>query len=196
MAIECLDNEQELLAKIARGDERAFRIVFNTYQKKIYSSAFLMLREDVLAEEVVQLSMLKLWMMGKSLDAIQNLEAYLMKISRNCAFDLLRRKELQFRTQKTIHQNWTEGHNETEEQVLLNETRKILNEGIELLPPQQKIVYQLCHQEGLKYEEAASRLNLSVETIRSYMRLAQRFLRNHLRTHSDIVALLIIFKLF
>ncbi|HEY0175480.1 MAG TPA: sigma-70 family RNA polymerase sigma factor [Pedobacter sp.] len=196
MGIKILDDESELLAKIVKGDERAFRIVFNTYQKKIYSSALQMLHDEILAEEVVQVSMLKLWMMGTGLLEIRNLQGYLIKISRNYAFDLLRRKEMQLKAERNIQVTWSEEHNETEEQILLNETRKILQDGIELLPPQQKIVYQLCHQEGLKYEEAASRLNLSVETIRSYMRLAQRFLRNHLRSNSDIAVLLIIFKLF
>lgn len=193
--IDSLPETQDLLKKISRGDERAFRIVFDAYQKKIYSSAYQMLRDDILAEEVLQETMLKLWMMGESLLKIENLQAYLFKISRNKAFDLLRKKEMQFKAEKNMHGDWKEGHNETEEQIILNETRKIVADGINLLPPQQKVVYQLCHQEGLKYEEAALALNLSVETIRSYMRLAQRFMRNYVQSHSDALVLLIIFKL-
>lgn len=191
-----LDKESELLAKVAAGDERAFRVIFNAFQKKIYASALRMLQDEVLAEEVVQLSMLRFWMMGKGLLSVRSAEGYLMKISRNCAFDLLRRKELQFRLEKDLQLSWSETHNETQEQILLNETRKILQQGIAMLPAQQKLVYQLCHEEGLKYKEVASRLNLSVETVRSYMRLAQVFLREHMRAHHDIAVLLIIFKLF
>ena len=195
LKIDSLPETRDLLKKISKGDERAFRIVFDAYQKKIYSSAYQMLRDATLAEEVVQETMLKLWMMGESLIKIENLQAYLFKVSRNKAFDLLREKEMKFKVEKNMRSDWKEGHNETEEQILLNETRKILADGINLLPPQQKVVYQLCHQKGLKYEEAALKLNLSIETIRSYMRLAQRFLRNYVRSHSDVMALLIIFKL-
>ncbi|MCD0488084.1 hypothetical protein LPB86_07575 [Pedobacter sp. MC2016-14] len=48
----------------------------------------------------------------------------------------------------------------------------------------------------MKYEEAAEKMNLSVETVRGYMKLALRFLRAYLKTHTDVVALLVIFKLF
>lgn len=193
--INYLPDELLLLEKISRGDVSAFNIVFHAYQKKIYSSAQRLLRDDTLAEEVVQESMLKLWMMGESLVSIQDLESYLIKISRNKAFDLLRSKEIKRKVEKNITSEWAEGHNQTEEHILLKETKEIVQNGIDLLPAQQKIVYQLCHQQGFKYEEAALHLNLSTETIRSYMRLAQRFLRNYVRTHSNLVILLTLFRL-
>lgn len=195
LKIKLMPDEKTLLEKISRGDQHAFSIVFYAYQKKLYSSAYRMLKDEMLAEEVVQESLLKIWVMGEQLSSVKNLESYLLKISRNKAFDLLRRKELQRKAEHELHTGWKEDHNETEEQLLLQETKKILQDGINALPDQQKIVYQLCHQEGLKYEEVALKLNLSIETIRSYMRLAQRSLRKYMRKHGNISFLLILLKL-
>jgi RNA polymerase sigma-70 factor (ECF subfamily) len=117
-------------------------------------------------------------------------------VARNLAIDLLRRKELAYKAEKDLGAGWNESHNDTEEQVLLNDTRKVLEAAIELLPEQQRLVYKLCHQEGLKYHEVAKKLNLSTHTVQSYMKLALRFLRNYISSHTDVAVILIIFKLF
>jgi RNA polymerase sigma-70 factor (family 1) len=191
-----LNNDNIFLLKIANGDHQAFGIIYKKYNQKIFTFSMRILHSHTLAEEVVQESMLKLWQMGNNLIAINNLDNYLKKIARNCAIDILRRKELEIKGNVNLMSNWKEIHNETEEQIILNDARKVLNDGIALLSTQQKAVYQLCHLEGLKYEEAAGRLNLSTFTVQSYMKLALKFLRNYMMTHTDMVVLLVIFNLF
>ncbi|MEO6521793.1 MAG: RNA polymerase sigma-70 factor [Mucilaginibacter sp.] len=196
MTITPLYNEQDLLFKIAEGDPNAFRIIFNKYHNKIYTFSLRILQSDIVAEEVVQETMLKLWKMGPTLTTINNLDSYLKTLARNLSIDMLRHRELAYKVEKDLGADWIEGHNETEEQVLLNDTRKVLQAGIELLPDQQKLVYKFCHQDGLKYDEVAEKLKLSPHTVRSYMKLALRFLRNYVSSHTDVAAILIIFKLF
>jgi RNA polymerase sigma-70 factor (family 1) len=195
MISSSLFDDQELLKRLAGGDERAFDLIYNTYTKKVYFFAFNILRSASLAEEVVQEVMLKIWRMGPELKKINNLEAYLRTSSRNISLNLLRRQEVESRADQYMRVNWDEGHNETEELVILNDTRNILNDAIALLPHQQREVYKLCHQEGLKYEEVAKKLNLAPSTVATHMKLALRFLRLYLQKHNDAIALLIIFKL-
>jgi RNA polymerase sigma-70 factor (family 1) len=185
------DLEKELLSKIAVQDELAFAVMYERYVKKIYAFSFRLLKSKQLAEEVVQESFLKVWLLGDTLTGIVNIEAYLMTLSRNKSLDMLRQQMRERRTDS----NWNEGHNETEETILLNDTRKLLQTAIELLPPQQKQVYQLCQQEGLKYEEAAQQLNLSPLTVKKHMQLALRFVRNHVASHSKIAIALILLKI-
>lgn len=196
MAINPLYSEKELLAKVAKGDESAFGLLYNQYSKKVYVFAIQLLNSEILAEEVMQLAMLKLWQMEDGINAIQNLDAYLRVISRNISYNMLRRLKLEQKANDDLGKDWLEEHNETEEQIILKDTKKILKEAIEALPPQQKLVYQLCHEEGLKYEEAAKKLNLSPLSVQTYMKLALRFLRNYVSKRTDVAALLIIFKLF
>ncbi len=193
--IKIWPDEKELLMKTAGGDQKAFRVLYDRFQKKIYTYTLKILKSDLLAEETVQETFLKIWQMGSELETIQNLEGYLVTLSRNRSLDLLRRNELVLKTERQMAVDWTEIHNDTEDQILLNDTRNVLKAGIELLPQQQKLVYQLCHQEGLKYEEVAKRLNLSPLTVKTHMQLALRFLRNYLSKHTDVGILLILFKL-
>jgi RNA polymerase sigma-70 factor (family 1) len=188
--------ENEVLRKVTMGDERAFKILYDHYRKLVYSRALYLLKSEMLAEEVLQEVMLKLWKTAYRLTEDSNLAAYLTTLTRNRSFTLLKRKALEAKTDTELGKGWTEQDNGTEEEILLSDTQKVLSDGIALLPLQQKLVYELCHVEGMKYEEAAQKMNLSVETVRSYMKLALRFLRAHLKSHTDIVSLWIIFKLF
>lgn len=189
-----LFNDQELLKRVAVGEERAFDIIYHQYAKKIYLFAFKTLRSTLLAEEVVQEVMLKVWRMGKELNNINNLEAYLRTISRNISLNMLRRQEIENRANEHIIANLVEENNETEERVMLNDTRKVLDDAIALLPNQQREVYKLCHQQGLKYEEVAQKLNLAPTTVATHMKLALKFLRTYLQKNTDVAVLILIFK--
>jgi len=191
-----LINESELLAKIAQGDQRAFRVIYDHYYNNVYAFALHLLKSDILAEETVQETFLKVWQRGQALNEIVNVESFLIAITRNHSLDLLRRNKLAIRTTQQQIINWSESHNETENTIILNETRRLLQNAIDLLPPQQKLVYQLCQQEGLRYEEAADKLNLSTLTVQSYMKLALRSIRKYMSKHAGVAALMIVLKLF
>ncbi|TJZ60021.1 RNA polymerase sigma-70 factor [Sphingobacterium olei] len=191
-----LANEELLLAQIAKGDVKAFGLVYDHYYSRIYTFVLRLMKSDVLAEEVTQETFLKFWRQGYKLKNVKSLEGFLVTISRNRTLDLLRKAKLEIKAARHYHEDWSEANNETEESLILKETQQIIQEAIELLPRQQKQVYELCHQEGLKYEEVAKRLNLSVLTVQSYMKLALKNLRKQLANRTDLMVLLTIFKLF
>lgn len=196
MTSAVLYDDRELLKQIAAGSARAFELIYHRYSKKIYLFALKTLRAEAAAEEVLQEVMLKIWKMGPALTEIENLEQYLRTSARNNALNLLRRQEIESRANEKMGRTWSEENNDTEEQVILNDTRRILDRALAQLPPQQREVYRLCHQQGLKYEEAAKQLNLAPSTVATHMKLALKFLREQLKKHSDLAILLIVFKLF
>lgn len=195
MSIRSLNNESQLLRKIAEGDQQAFKTIYDFHRRAVYTRAIFLLKSEVLAEEVLQEVMLKLWQSSGKLTDGTNLTAYLTTLTRNRSFQLLRRKVLEAKTELEMGKVWTESHNDTEEGILLADTQKILADGIAQLPPQQKMVYELCRIEGLKYEQAAESMNLSVETVRSYMKLALRSLRSYMKSHTDLAVILIILRI-
>lgn len=195
MGTEILHDETELLGRIARGDQRAFSTIYHLYYDKIYKFSFRLLLSEELSEEIVQETMLLIWQGGDKLKEIRNLDAYLKTVAKRKVIALYRRKAIEDRAVKELKAAYSDAHNETEEGILHRESRKILDEGIMLLPSQQRLVYQLCYQDGLKYEEAAEKLHISHGTVQSHMKQALKFLRNHLSNHSDIAALVIVFRL-
>lgn len=189
-------DESALLARAGMGDEAAFKIIYNAYNAQVLTFADKYLKSRQLAEEVMQEVFLRLWNLKEKLNDIQDLENYILTITRNKAFDYLRKLKRDLRYIEPMGVNRDVAENITEESILLEDTRKVLKNGIEQLPAQQKLVYQLCHQEGLKYEEVAARLGISPQTVHRHMKLALKSLRNYISQHTDLTILLIILKLF
>lgn len=190
------ENEKVLLAKIANGDQQAFRVIYEKYSRRVFLFSMSVLNSEAHAEEVMQETMLKVWLMADGLNKIENLDAYLRTLTRNRSLNVLSRLALQLKTDRVCGQDWKELENVTEEEILLNDTRKILEQGIDALPPQQKMVYRLHQEEGMKYDQIAKQLNLSPATVQTHMKLAIKFLRAYMSKRIDLGVLLIIFKLF
>ncbi len=184
-----------LLKRVSLKDELAFAELYNRYRKKVYTYSLKILKYPDKSEDIVHEVFLAIWHHG-DLESIQNLDAYLRITTRNQTLKLLRRQQLELKSNKSMFVAWQEVHNETEQEILLNDTYAQLLQGIAKLPPQQKKVYQLCREEGLKYEEVAEQLSISRLTVKTHMQHALRFLRAYLSSRTDVVGLLLLLKFF
>lgn len=190
-----MDNEKVLLQDISSGDERAFRELFDSHRAKVYSYALKIIKSETQAEDILQDVFLKIWQ-HKNLSDIENFEGYLKTMTKNHVFKVLRRQSLEVANNSRLKVDWKEGHNDTEESLLLHDSQYIINEAINHMPPKQKLVYNLCKNEGLKYEAVAKILSISPLTVKTHMQHSLRFLRNYLSKHTDIAVLLLLIKMF
>lgn len=189
-------DERDALIRSAQGDERAFKLIFDAYQPRVYTFTLHYLKSNLQAEEAVLEVFLKLWRKGVTLVDIDDLQKYIFTIARNHALDKLRRSKVREKWYTALPEDYEPATNETEESIMLRDTRRILTEGIAKLPPQQQRVYQLCHQEGLKYSQTAEQMGISEQTVHRHMKLALRFLRDYLKKHGHTGIILLLFKLF
>jgi RNA polymerase sigma factor (sigma-70 family) len=185
--IQVLD-DLSLLKRVFLKDELAFAELYNRYRKKVYSYSLKILKYPDRAEDIVHEVFLTLWQQD-NLASILNLDAYLKVVTRNQTLKLLRRQQLELKSNKNMFVAWQEVHNETEQEILLHDTYEQLRNGVEQLPPQQK-------KEGLKYEEVAEQLSISRLTVKTHMQHALRFLRAYLTSHTDVVGFLILTSFF
>jgi RNA polymerase sigma-70 factor (ECF subfamily) len=81
----------------------------------------------------------------------------------------------------------TELHNDNEETVNHKDYLSILNMAVSKLPPQQQLVYKLSRNSGLKYEEIASELNLSKNTVKAHLKKALSSIRGVFATYKSLV---------
>lgn len=189
-----IDQENKLLQLISTGDQKAFALLFRHYSKIIYPFALKLTRSEELAEEILQEVFLKIWLIREQLNHVENFGAYLNRITRNHCYNILKRRNLQVQIVDTLSRVPPEESNNIEEEMDLKEVKHILQQAIDQLTPQQRQVYMLCHQEGLKYSEVASRLNISSSTVHSHMKLALHTIRTYiLRVSATILFFLLIY---
>lgn len=183
LAADCL-TEQELLQQVAKGNELAFRQIFDAYHHLLGAYIFRLTGSMETAEEIVQDVFIKIWDNREELTEVRNLKAYLFVVSRNQALNALK-KSLR---EKKHYQQW-----QTEQQVeehldspepLFNNQYRLLDLAINQLPPQQQKVYLLSRHERLKYAEIAIKMNISRETVKKYLQLAASSISSYLRENT------------
>jgi len=141
-----------------------------------------------IAEDTVQEIFLKLWSVRKTLPAIGNMNAYLHRMAHNYAYQGFRR--LAKETLLLDHlSKQEEGYTRSPVQELQSKEVAAYIQGlVDRLTPQQRKVFLLSREDGLKQEEIASRLNISISTVKKHMVDALAFLREEIRQNYSLYA--------
>jgi RNA polymerase sigma-70 factor (ECF subfamily) len=186
-----LYNEKELLALVADEDEAAFTKLFNHYANHIYAVATRFTGSAIMAEETVQEVFMKIWLKKEHLTDIQDFKAYLFIITRNHLYRVLSSNAKKYKKDKAYAAIRSLSQNNAETAVLDKEYGLILQQAIDRLPRQQKKVYCLVKEMGLKREEAARLLHIHPETIKYHLAEAMKSLRSYCLPYLDIYLLIL-----
>jgi RNA polymerase sigma-70 factor (family 1) len=187
-------DDKLLLSQVALGNEKAFKVLFDRFSKKVYNKAFLILKNSVASEDVIQEVFIKFWINREKIGEINDLNAYLNVLTRNHVYNVLRKQAYH---EKFIADLVSEGlidDRSNDETHLVNDLHNRINYFISLLPPQQKRVYELSLSEGMKYGEIARQLGISRETVKKHISEALKKLKKHLTDYKKLIILLSIFR--
>lgn len=192
MVIEPLHNEKELLLRISEGDSNAFGYLFERYYGVIYTASFKYLKVHELAEDMVQTSFLKIWEKRGTLSTVDRFDAYLFRVARNEMTDIFRKNVTRGKHTQRIRELFDEEAESPEDQLIDKQKRALIADVIQDLPPQQQQVYRLSRDKGMSYQEIATEMNLSINTIKVHISLALKSLRSFFAQHKNDFYLLFI----
>ena len=186
MSNALLHEEKELLHLVAKGDEFAFARLFDYYRNWTYSIAFKITHSTSIAEEIVQDVFLKIWLKRADLIEIHNFSAYLFIITRNDVYKALRHMARNYKTVLLSGEHQSPVNNDTADLVMEKEYNLLLQRAVDRLPCQQKQVYKLIKDQGLKREEAADLLQLQPETVKFHLTQAMKKIRAFCMLHLEL----------
>jgi len=172
-------NERNLQERIRAGDESAFDSVFRTHYAHLVRMAQSVVREPALAEEIAQEVMLELWRRRESLQVEQTFRAYLIRSTRNRALNHSRHQRIVEREAAAAAVDPPSSPS-AEDEVLGVELERAVRDAIDGLPEDCREVFQLSREQGLKYAEIATALEISVKTVEKRMGHALAELRQRL----------------
>ena len=170
--------EQDLLKRIADGDEAAFRELYDRSWNRLYSFAISWLKSGILAEDVVQDIFLKLWIRRAELNAIKNADNYLFILCRNAVLNLMEKNAVRQKGGEEIASS-LESPLLPDAALQLKEMKTTINQLVEKLPTQQRLIYKMSREEGLTHDEIAQRLGILKETVKNHMVRALNTLRKN-----------------
>ncbi len=172
-------NDGNLVRDARRGDERAFGMLVQKYQRAAYSVALSVTGKHEDAEDAAQ----EAFMVAlERLDECRNPERFagwLMTIVRNRSRNLVRR--LSLRDTDQIPVGASSGRPGPDRVTETLELRSQLRDALAQLTDVQREIVLLHDLEGWKHREIAERLDLPSGTVRSHLHFARKALREVLR---------------
>jgi RNA polymerase sigma-70 factor (ECF subfamily) len=179
--MERLPNEQELIVAMQAGSEQAFTELYRHFSPRLYMNIHAMVRDNGLAEELVQELFTRIWQKRDSPGISENFTGYMYRIAQNLVYDLFRKLQRDRKLQE-IFKLGAGDHYEipVEQKLYQQQLSALLQRAIEQLPRQQKRAYQLVRLEGHTYKMAAAEMGVSPLTIKEYLTAANKSIRTQI----------------
>ena len=183
-------DDKDLLKKVNRKDEQAWRVFFRSYYDSLFHHALRILEDEKEAEDVVQELFIALWNNGIMLGENDSLSGYLYRAVTNRCLNRIR-------DQKRMNEHLAKWKEEAEGEAseaefasaVREEVMRRLLELIELLPEGRKTILKMS-MEGKSGEEIARQLGVSITTVKQQKYRAYRFLRDNMGESWVIACLL------
>jgi RNA polymerase sigma-70 factor (ECF subfamily) len=173
-------NDREVVDACRRGDPDAFRVLFETYKDRIYSIALRYSGDATVAMDIAQETFLKLLSSIGDYRGEANFETWLYRVVVNRCLDHHRRgRRLMPIVNGLLDLLRTSGETVLH-QLLRTEFEENVQEVIQTLSPEQRIVVVLRYTEGLSYDQIAEILGCSTGTVGSRLSRAHRVLERRL----------------
>ena len=178
----------QLVEEITVNEEKAFELLFKAHYSALHAYAHTMLKDEMMAEEVVQNLFLKLWERKERLDEQAAVKAYLYKCVYHDCLNHIRHQKVQMRYTSHAVYHHKDMAAEASATAELSELQQHIDKALNELPQQCRTVFQMSRFEELKYREIAEQLNISVKTVENQMGKALKLLRSKL---ADFLPLII-----
>ncbi|MEO6281771.1 MAG: RNA polymerase sigma factor [Dyadobacter sp.] len=171
-------SDSELVTLYIRGNEKAFEKLVQRHKSRIYTTIYLIVKDQYVAEDLLQDTFIK------SVDTIKggryNDEGkflpWIIRIAHNLAIDYFRRDKrypnVVFEDGSSVFNTLDFAEDSVESIQIRQETHEQLREMIQRLPDVQKQVLIMRHYEDMSFQEIADATGVSINTALGRMRYA------------------------
>jgi RNA polymerase sigma-70 factor (ECF subfamily) len=180
-------NDLELYEKIKKGNEFAFESLFRSYYKSLCFFCFKIVKDTSIAEEIVQDFFFHFWEKREVLILNSSVKSYLFKSVYNNALKYLRHEKI-----IQEHENYVKMQDDTiqlpDNYAETGEMMHIINRTLSQAPQRTREIFELNRYKGLKYQEIADKLDISVKTVEAHITSLLKTLRLNLKDYLSLFA--------
>lgn len=165
---------KRLQSKIAENnDHRAFGQLYILHINHLQQFAYSIIKNHELSEDIVSDVFLKIWQNRSGINKIENFKLYLYISTKNTALNYLSRhchKEIVSLDEMSL--NIPAVSYNPEQLLITTEAVKKIEFEIQNLPLRCRLIFKLAKEDGLKYNDIAKLLDISVKTIDNQIAIA------------------------
>lgn len=182
-------DEPLLVARLKRGDKKAFEKLFHRYVERIYFFSLNYLGDQHEAEEITQEVFVKLWANKNQLKEDLSFKSYMFMVCRNAIIDVYRKRKKHLEACKEMAARIETLSLTPDDVYEYNNLVRVLSEFVAALPERRRQIYQLSREHGYSHKDIALKLGISVKTVESQIRLAVKQLRRILEKNQPGVGI-------
>ncbi len=185
-------SDQEILGLLHQGNEAALTFIYQRYWRRLYTSAFAILRDEHACEDIIQEVFMTLWLKRETVDIKVSLGGYLFSSVKYEVFRQIRSGKVREDIFDDLVNRIQAGsdYSDAEYKDLCSHIDNIVQQ----LPEKCRMVYRLSREEQLSHKEIAEQLNISTKTVENHLTKALRFLRLSLSQTLSLGLLSLIMK--
>lgn len=195
--------EHILFSKIQQGDAASFEWLYKKYHPRMYVFCYGLLHDSDKAKDIGQECFIAFWEHRTHIDAPEAISAYLFRIMKNLCVKQIRRDTIlnNFSKIETMTLRELELASYTAEHNILNDLYfKDLNkrylEALDKLPKQCQTIFRMNRNQGMRSDEIAGVLNLSVRTVENQLYRGLKLIKKSLGDYLPVLILLFVKDLF
>ena len=182
--------EQQQIEALVAGDITAFEMIFRTYYQPLCNYAYTFLQDRENAEEIVQSTFLSVWEKRDNLSIRTAVKPYLYAMVRNACLNVIKHEKIKQKHAVEELAIGVHSHDSVSHTIAGSELELKIQEAMEKLPEQCRLVFKLSRFEELKYSEIADQLNISVKTVENHMGKALKIMREQLKDYLPLLIVL------
>jgi RNA polymerase sigma-70 factor (ECF subfamily) len=177
-----IDILKSYIKELRKGSHKAFNAIYDMYADKLFGFVFAHTKSREMANDLVQETFLKLWIMRESLSVEGSLLAMLFTISHNKMIDTFRAQinKVEFEDYIEFSENAEMEDNAIERKIYYDDFLKAIKLCKNLLPNRQMEIFEMSRENGKSIEEIASELKISEQTVKNQLTSALKMLRAEL----------------
>jgi RNA polymerase sigma-70 factor (ECF subfamily) len=168
-----------LIQSIKQGNAQAFKHLMQTYMKLVYSYVYRTCQQQELAEDMTQEIFVKVYQNIDKFDEARPFKPWLMRLASNHVISHLRKKSsaaslsLEALQEEQPHKEWGGMTDETKDPSVQVERQDDVSQvefALSTMAPNYRDVLLLRFQGDLSYEEIALKMQVPVNTIRTWLK--------------------------
>ncbi|MEQ6118399.1 RNA polymerase sigma-70 factor [Reichenbachiella sp. MALMAid0571] len=174
------DSAKDIVSDFRAGHVAAFESIFHKLYARLCSFSLSYTRDNAATEEIVGDSFLIVWNKREQFKDINGLKSYLYTTVKNASLDYLKKSGEAI----PIDINTPDSTKNMEFRMIEEETHSMLYSALDSLPAKCRRVFELSCLDGVKYQDIADEMQISLNTVKSQRARAIQLLKDHFKGQS------------
>lgn len=175
-----MNSDSEIIRRIRQGDKQEFEKLFRSSYVSLVRYAKTILKDHDTAEEIVQDLFFRLWQDRGNLTIESSLNGYLFRSVHNRSLHFIEHQKVVDRHAGEIAASADQIAEPVTEAIYYSELQSKVARVLERLPERCSVIFRMSRFEGLKYNEIAEKLSVSLKTVEANMGRALKEFRKAL----------------